>query len=438
MDKSVDLLLRTGFRNAGSPEQGIYDCLAPIADVHEYAVGDSVSSALQRARQGSAPYIVFGDDSIAVSDQGAETLIRMLQRNRSIPGATLSTPALGKLFPLPPQEKRADAVRQSYLSIDRIPSWFCVLNRRLFSDDLWNTQYATLEFFLLELGLRLRGRVPGIFLLDDQLSFDARYWIKDLLNHKAGDLESDLARYIRAHESKNNHADVPPQFKIKVVGEFDAAPDTPLADAGCRAESPRFTIICPAYKPAYLRQAIESVLEQTYDDWELRILVDGPPEADRRRILEILSDYRNDPRIVVAEQENIGTGPTRRRLAQAARGAYLLTLDDDDMLVPTTLSAFASAIERYPDADFFRGGTRMVGLLDRYHAPRRRVVVDGISSDTFEVTQPFVIRRSALEELGGFEGDDSIKGAGEDTDLFLKVDRTGMRTIIIDRPLYRR
>jgi MoaA/NifB/PqqE/SkfB family radical SAM enzyme len=432
MEKLLNLFLRTGFRRHDSQGGGLRrQNLEAFADVHEYSIEAGLSDLREAVQCGSAPYLVFADESVGVTDETIDTLVRMLRRNRSIPGATLSTDALDRLFGLAPQERRADAVRQSYLLTDRIPSWFCVLNRGLFRDDLWVCGYATLEFMLLELGRRLNERGHGIFLLEDSLAFDARYWIKDLLDNKARQLQADCAR----HSLADDVAAIPPQFRIKVLGEFDSAPDTPPSHR--LHGSPRFTVICPAYKPGFIRQMIESVLEQTYDNWELRILIDGPPEADRLRVLEILGEYK-DPRIIFSEQENAGTGPTRRRLAQAARGEYLLTLDDDDMLVPTTLEVFASAIERYPDVDFFRGGARMVGLVERYHAPRARVIVDGISADTFEVTQPFVIRKTTLDSLGGFEGDAAIKGAGEDTDLFLKVDRAGTRTVIIDRALYRR
>jgi MoaA/NifB/PqqE/SkfB family radical SAM enzyme/GT2 family glycosyltransferase len=433
----LNLFLRTGFRGQDSEGSSWRRKLEPIADVHEYPLGAAMSDLRQAVQRGSAPYLVFADESVSMADETVEKLARMLHRNRSIPGTTLSTDALERLFRLAPQERRADAVPQSCLQTDRVPSWFCVLNRRVLDNDLWACEYATLEFMLLDLGRRLRDRGQGIFLLEDSVAFDARHWIRDLLGAKARELQEDLARYSRATDSTDAIAEIPPQFRIKVVGEFDPDPDTPPSRTRHVPGAPRFTVICPAYKPTFIRQMVESVLEQTYDDWELRILIDGPPERDRQRILEILGEYR-DPRVIVTEQENAGTGPTRRRLAQAARGEYLLTVDDDDMLVPRTLEVFASAIERYPKVDFFRGGARIVGLVERYHAPRLRVIVDGISADTFEVTQPFVIRRTALERLGGFEGDAAIKGAGEDTDLFLKVDRAGTRTVIIDRALYRR
>jgi len=439
MEKLLNLFVRTGLQPRDSVVHSLrHRKLEGVADLHEYPLEGALSDLRVAIQRGSAPYIVFADESVGMTDEILHMLVRVLRRNQSIPGATVSTDALDRLFGLAPQERRADAVRQSYLLTDRIPSWFCVLNRGLLRDDVWACGYTTLEFLLLEVGRRLRERAQGIFLLEGSLDFDARYWIKDLLDSKARQLAADYASYSLTHEPRNDLGEIPAQFRIKVVGEFDSAPDTPpFPSPHPLRGSPRFTIICPAFKSEFIRQMIESVLEQTYDDWELMILVDGPPETDRRRLLDILGEY-NDPRIMFSEQENAGTGPTRRRLAQAARGEYLLTLDDDDMLVPTTLEVFASAAERYPQVDFFRAGARMVGLVERYHAPRIRVIVDGISADTFEVTQPFVIRKTTLESLGGFEGDEAIKGAGEDTDLFLKLDRAGTRTVIIDRPLYRR
>jgi organic radical activating enzyme/GT2 family glycosyltransferase len=385
---------------------------------------------------------MFADDAMAVSSQGVEALVRVLRRNQTLPGVTLSTDALGKILGISPQDVRTDAVRQSLSPMERIPSWLCVLNRRLLNPGKASVEYRTLEFFLLDLGRRLRKSGYSVFRLGEPLTFDPRYWVKDLLEHKARELADDFSRYSQLHGANGTDDGVPSQFRIKVLGDFDGTIEGAAAWKAAAgrgpAPGPKFTVICPAYKPDYFREMLESVLEQTYDNWELRILIDGPPEHDRQRILDILQDYRDDSRIIVSEQQNSGTGPTRRRLSEAAQGEYVLSVDDDDMLVPETLEVFASAVKRHPDVGFFRGGAQMVGLLTRYHPPRSRVVVDGISADTFEVTQPFLIRKTVLESLGGFEGDPSIKGAGEDTDLFLKVDRAGLRTIILDRPLYRR
>jgi len=438
MDKLLTLFLRTGFRESHPGKGPTRGPIESVADIHEYTLEDPSVDILEQARECSTPYVMFADDALAVSSQGIEAVVRVLRRNQTLPGLTLNTDALGKILGISPQDARTDAVRQSLSPIDRIPSWFCALNRRLLKPGSIPVEYRTLEFFLLDLGRRLGRSGHRIFRLGEPLSFDPRYWVKDLLDNKARELAHDFSRYSQLHGTGETDGDVPSQFKIRVLGDFDRAADSDGQGRAPEAASPKFTVICPAYKPDFFREMVESVLEQSYDNWELRILIDGPPEHDRQRILEILQDYRDDPRVIFSEQQNSGTGPTRRRLAEAAQGEYVLSVDDDDMLVPETLQVFADTIQRHPEVGFFRGGAQMVGLLNRYHPPRSRVVVDGISADTFEVTQPFLIQKNVLESLGGFEGDPSIKGAGEDTDLFLKVDRPGLRTIIVDRPLYRR
>jgi MoaA/NifB/PqqE/SkfB family radical SAM enzyme/glycosyltransferase involved in cell wall biosynthesis len=437
MQKLAHLLLRTGFRESFNPGQNSWRyALEPLADAQEYALATPFAEILEAALQADAPYIVFADDATAIPDRGVETLLRVLRRNQSLPGLTFSTDALGKILGVAPQEVRTDAVRQSLIPLSRIPSWFSVINRRLLQL-VEPREYQTLEFLLLELERRLADRGATYFRLDETLDFDPRYWVKDLLDHKARELAHDYVLYTQRHPASDIQFDVPSQFRVKVIGDFESVSESRPQPANGSGR-PLFTVICPAYKPDFLREMVDSVLEQTYSDWELRILIDGPPEGHRRRIFDILEKHRSDPRIIVGEQENRGTGPTRRALAEAAQGEFVLSIDDDDMLVPETLEVFATAVTRHPEVDFFRGGAQMVGLLDRYHPPRARILVDGISADTFEVTQPFLIRTTTLASLGGFEGDESIKGAGEDTDLFLKIDRAGLRTVIIDRPLYRR
>ena len=116
-----------------------------------------------------------------------------------------------------------------------------------------------------------------------------------------------------------------------------------------------------------------------------------------------------------------------------------MSIDDDDMLADDVLEVFAAAAAQYPDIPVFRGGARLTGLSDGYLAPRRRFVVSGISNDCFEVTQPYAIRRETLIALGGFEGDESLKNAGEDTNLFHSIDaarlpdRTNRQTLFFRR-----
>lgn len=95
------------------------------------------------------------------------------------------------------------------------------------------------------------------------------------------------------------------------------------------------SVIMPVYntKP-YLEQAVESVLRQTYQDWELILVDDGSSDGS-----EDMCDFyaKNDTRVHVIHQENKGLGAARNIGVQYASGEYLQFIDSDDWLELDTL-----------------------------------------------------------------------------------------------------
>ena len=98
---------------------------------------------------------------------------------------------------------------------------------------------------------------------------------------------------------------------------------------------PKISIIMPAYNSGkYISDAIESVLSQTFKDWELIIIDDGStditPELARKYAMR-------DKRIKVVSQQNTGTVTARNNGIMAARGKYIFPLDADDKIAPECL-----------------------------------------------------------------------------------------------------
>ena len=106
----------------------------------------------------------------------------------------------------------------------------------------------------------------------------------------------------------------------------------------------KVSVIVPIYNAEkYLRETIDSVLVQTYGDFELIAINDGSKDAT----LERLNDIKNksDLHIQVLDQENAGVSTTRNRGIAAASGEYLLFLDADDIYNRHFVSALISAVE---------------------------------------------------------------------------------------------
>lgn len=93
---------------------------------------------------------------------------------------------------------------------------------------------------------------------------------------------------------------------------------------------PKVSIIVPVYKTeAYIAECLDSVLAQTYQDFEVICVDDGSPDNS----VEIIKEYsKNDPRISYVRQENAGLSAARNTGIRNAKGEYILPLDSDDML----------------------------------------------------------------------------------------------------------
>jgi MoaA/NifB/PqqE/SkfB family radical SAM enzyme/glycosyltransferase involved in cell wall biosynthesis len=433
--REVDVFLRTGFTAppaAGDLAPGLGEAFG--GEVRSYPLGSSFADLLPEIRRGQSRCVLFVDQGVEAGEGALRRLAHLLRHNPGIPALTLGGEALGRVYGEEPAAARGSQVAQRLLPARHLPSWLCAVNRELLTGEE-DAGFETLEFFLLALERKLAGRGGRPWQVGSAtVAVDPRRWVRDLLFRSAGRLAADYRRYRDLH----GEAEVPPQLRVEVQGELVPHPgrlDPAVLAAG---GPPKVSILCPVFKPDFLAETVGSVLQQSWQDWELLILVDGPPPEDEEKILEILASAAPDPRVKVRRWANRGTGPCRRALAEEASGDFVLSLDDDDLLPAHALEVLVSAVRRYPDVRCFRGGTRLVGLVDEPLPPRPRLVVNGISGDPFEVSQPFLLARETLAAVGGFEGDPAIRNAGEDTCLFHQLDRARVRTLIVDEPLYYR
>lgn len=114
--------------------------------------------------------------------------------------------------------------------------------------------------------------------------------------------------------------------------------------------APYLSIIVPVHNVrAYLRDCIDSVLNQSFQDYELIAIDDASPDGSG----EILDEYQaKDPRVQVLHMaENVGLGPARNEGIRQATGNYLLFLDSDDTLVPGALEAIADRLDKTLEPD---------------------------------------------------------------------------------------
>lgn len=114
---------------------------------------------------------------------------------------------------------------------------------------------------------------------------------------------------------------------------------------------PLITIITPFYfSEKYIKDAIESVLQQTYKNWELLLINDG--SKDRSKAIAI--SY-SDPRIRHFEQENKGVSATRNIGLTNMQGDYFCFLDADDVLPANSLASRLKVFQSSPNIEFVDG-----------------------------------------------------------------------------------
>lgn len=117
---------------------------------------------------------------------------------------------------------------------------------------------------------------------------------------------------------------------------------------------PSISIITAVYNAdKYISRCIESVLAQTFSDWELILVDDGSKDSS----LSICETFaKKDKRIIVISQDNSGPSTARNKGIEIARGEYICFVDSDDWVEPSFLETYINEIEIYDIA--FMGFTR--------------------------------------------------------------------------------
>ncbi len=112
----------------------------------------------------------------------------------------------------------------------------------------------------------------------------------------------------------------------------------------------KVTVSIPTYNRAhFLQVAIESVLAQSYSDWELIVCDDGSTDGTA----DLMASYEGDRRIrYLRHPENIGKSNNMRSGFLAAQGEYFIKFDDDDRLTPEFLARTVAILDQHPELDF--------------------------------------------------------------------------------------
>ena len=188
---------------------------------------------------------------------------------------------------------------------------------------------------------------------------------------------------------------------------------------------PFFSIIIPLYnKEKYITSTLDSVFNQTFDNYEIIIVNDGSTDNS----IELVEKYKN-PKIKVFHQKNKGVSSARNLAMENANGNFFCFLDADDIWKENHLSIIHETIEKFPEAKMYCS-RYITQISDTAYTTNSFIDItdsyEGIVSDFFKssyinriaLTSAVCIDKFVFTTLKGF--DESIS-SGQDLDYWIKI-----------------
>ena len=169
--------------------------------------------------------------------------------------------------------------------------------------------------------------------------------------------------------------------------------------------SPLISVAVPAYRTPekFLAQMIDSLLAQTYGNWELCIANGSPEDGAMKKVLEEYT--KKDSRIRVSElTENKGIAGNTNAALEMARGEFVGLLDHDDLLAPNALYEIVRALDEDRNLDaVYTDEDKVTTELDEHFQPHLKpdFNLDLLRSNNY-ICHFFVVRRSIVQKVGGF------------------------------------
>jgi glycosyltransferase involved in cell wall biosynthesis len=191
--------------------------------------------------------------------------------------------------------------------------------------------------------------------------------------------------------------------------------------------NPLISIIVPVYNTEkYIDETIRSVVDQTYQHWELVLVDDGSTDQSNRIIEKWIQE---DRRIRYSFKENGGQASARNVGIQICKGEYIAFLDADDLYMPERLQSQIEDIKNH-DADFYYGGGYFFEVKDgkKIRTPYDWKYGAFTGEEFFRILyhscavniNTVLIKKDLLLKIGTFDESEVLRGT-EDFDLWLRI-----------------
>lgn len=206
-----------------------------------------------------------------------------------------------------------------------------------------------------------------------------------------------------------------------------------VSSADAASATPKVTVLMPVYNAApFLRAAVDSILGQTFGDFELLAIDDGSTDASHA----ILESYR-DPRVrLVTNERNLGIVATLNRGLELANGQYVARMDADDLSRPDRLARQVAYLEAHPEVGVCGGWCRQFGTVRaatiRYPERHEAIMANLLFGNA--LAHPTVMMRRMILAQQGFHYE-NFRHA-EDYELWLRLSRVtqlhNLQVVLLD------
>jgi len=177
---------------------------------------------------------------------------------------------------------------------------------------------------------------------------------------------------------------------------------------------PKVSIIIPCFNQlAYLGEAITSVKNQTYKDYEIIIVNDGSTEQNAIDLINAFASFN----IFIIHDVNKGVSAARNKGIEMAKGEYILPLDADDAIHPSYLEEAIEILEKDKQIEIVTTGVKYFGSLTHEEFLPKYSRKEHLIQNLFFNTSLF--RKKSFDTVGGY--DEDFKIGWEDWDFYLRL-----------------
>lgn len=197
---------------------------------------------------------------------------------------------------------------------------------------------------------------------------------------------------------------------------------------------PRVSILMPVYNVApYLREAMDSILTQTFQDFELIVLDDCSPDNSA----EILDTYTDERIVRYRGEKNMGLSNVLNVGMQMARGEFIARMDSDDISTPERLATQVAFLDAHPEVDLCSCGMELFGA-------KQETWVRETNVEDVKITALFhspilhassMWRREVFEQAGLLYKQEMVPA--EDYDMWTRAMAAGLKLVNIPEVMYK-